>query len=125
MQDRLAEIIILDQFSRNFYRHDAKVYSSDDMALAQEALHLEDISILTADERLFLYVPFVHSESLIIQKQSLKLFSTVENTKQAVDLAIAHHDIIEQFGRFLGRNERFNRQSTTEELEFLKTHTNF
>lgn len=76
------------------------------MALAHEALHLEDISILTADEPLFLYVPFVHLESLIIQKQSLKLFSTVENTKQAVDLAIAHHDIIEQFDRFLGRNER-------------------
>ena len=118
---RLAEIIILDQFSRNVYRNTAKAYSQDPLALAlaQETILLEMDEQLTNAEKGFLYMPFMHSESNIIHEKALELFSTpgLENN---YDFEIKHKIIIDRFGRYPHRNKVLGRESTPEEVEFLK-----
>jgi len=118
---RLAEILILDQFSRNLYRSSPLAYTNDSLALvlAQESIHLNLDEKFNASEKAFLYMPYMHSESLIIQQVSLKLFSQA-GLENNYDFALAHHDIIERFGRFPHRNLDLNRESTNEELVFLK-----
>jgi uncharacterized protein (DUF924 family) len=116
---RLAEIIILDQFSRNIYRGKAGSFASDAQALtlAQEAVALGLADQLSSDsERMFLYMPYMHSESLFIQNESVKLYHAIGND----EYAIAHSNIIEKFGRYPHRNEILGRASTEEELEYLK-----
>ena len=116
---RLAEIIILDQFSRNIYRDKVGAFASDAqaLALAQEAVALGIADQLSSDaERMFLYMPYMHSESLLIQNESVRLFQAIGND----EYAIAHRNIIEKFGRYPHRNEIMNRASTEEELEYLK-----
>ena len=124
VQGRLAEIIVLDQFSRNLYRDDARAFLYDGMALvlAQEALpYSEELTVI---ERSFLYMPFMHSASLAIHQEAEKLFSEPGMEKRA-KYEKMHRDIIEQFGRYPHRNEILGRKSTEEELEFLREHTGF
>ena len=117
---RLAEIIVLDQFSRNIYRGLPESFIADPQALtlAQEAVaggHDE----LEPLEKAFLYMPFMHSESLLIQDQSVRLFENLGNENN-LDYAIKHREVIQRFGRFPHRNSILDRPSTVEETEFLK-----
>ncbi len=87
---RLAEILILDQFSRNMFRGTPEMFRNDPLALAlaQEAVRVGADKELTEDERMFVYLPFEHSESRKIQKQSIRLFKCLQNTyvlKYAID----------------------------------------
>lgn len=118
---RLAEIIILDQFSRNIYRNTPKAFAQDSLALAlaQEALAVDADKALSPVERSFLYMPFMHSESLEIHKIAMILFSA-EGMEQNLEFERQHKDIIERFGRYPHRNAILGRESTAEELEFLK-----
>lgn len=119
---RLAEIIVLDQFSRNIYRDSPLAFRWDELslALAQEAIYQEADQKLNSSERAFLYMPFMHSESKIIHEEALRLF-TEAGLEDNLKFEIAHKKIIDQFGRYPHRNELLGRESTPEELEFLKT----
>lgn len=117
---RLAEIIILDQFSRNIFRDTPLAFACDHLALilAQEAISSGAASALNPQERTFLYLPFMHSESLKIHEVSLKLYKTSGLT-DAYESAIQHQQIIERFGRYPHRNAILGRESTKEEIAFL------
>lgn len=118
---RLAEIIILDQFSRNIFRDTPQAFANDSLALAlaQEALAVDADKALSPTERSFLYMPFMHSESAEIHKVAVMLFSApgMENN---LDFELRHQTIINRFGRYPHRNEILGRESTAEEIEFLK-----
>lgn len=126
IRGRLAEIIILDQFSRNLFREDYRAFENDKMALvlAQEAIKDANFHLLSTEEKAFVYMPFMHSESLKIQEQSLKLFEE-EGLERNYKFAKEHYEIIKKFGRYPHRNEILKRESTQEELAFLKTHAGF
>ena len=118
---RLAEILVLDQFSRNIYRDDPKSFFYDSMALvlAQECIRGEHHKNFKSLYRQFLYMPFMHSESKIIHNTALLLFSE-KGLESSLDYELKHKEIIERFGRFPHRNEVLGRQSTPEEIEYLK-----
>ena len=118
---RLAEIIVLDQFSRNMFRDTPLAFASDPLALvlSQEAISIGADEVLTSTQRSFLYMPFMHSESLIIHEAAVQLF-TKNGVQSNLDFEMKHKAIIEQFGRYPHRNEILGRESTAEELEFLK-----
>ncbi|WP_318261658.1 DUF924 family protein [Zhongshania marina] len=120
-QGRLAEIIVLDQFSRNIYRDSPRAYAADGQALvlAQEAIRAHADSELRDEQRIFLYMPYMHSESLAIQNASLRLYEALglENNYR---FALAHHDIIARFGRYPHRNTLLGRVSSEAELAFLQ-----
>ena len=117
---RLAEIIILDQFSRNMYRDQPQSFASDPLALAlsQEAIIAEADQELTPIEKSFLYMPFMHSESAAIHKVAVALYEAngIESNYQ---FELKHKAIIDEFGRYPHRNEILGRVSTPAELEFL------
>lgn len=121
IQGRLAEILVLDQFSRNLFRGDPRSFAYDGMALvlAQEAIAKKELSDLTVEERSFIYMPFMHSESLVIHQQALKLFSE-QGMENNLDFEKRHYEIIQRFGRYPHRNSVLNRSSTQKELLFLK-----
>jgi uncharacterized protein (DUF924 family) len=117
---RLAEIIVLDQFSRNMYRGERRAFAADNLALAlaQEAVAAKCDLELTEDERVFLYMPFMHSESRLIHQIAERLFK--ENApKGNYEFELRHKAIIDRFGRYPHRNEIMGRQSTQEEITFL------
>ena len=119
-EGRLAEIIVLDQFSRNIYRDQAQAFAYDSLALAlaQEAISLQLDAQLSPEQRSFLYMPFMHSESKLMHEYALKLFQRLGNE---INLSFEkkHKIIIDRFGRYPHRNEILGRTSTAEELEFL------
>lgn len=118
---RLAEVIVLDQFPRNIYRGTPQAFASDPMALAlaQEAVAGKHDTVLTQQERGFLYMPYQHSESRAVQAESERLFTALGLAEQQ-DFALRHKAIVDRFGRYPHRNEILGRESTSEELEFLK-----
>jgi uncharacterized protein (DUF924 family) len=118
---RLAEIIVLDQFSRNIFRGSPLAFASDALALAlaQESVSAKAEAALSATERSFLYLPFMHSESLKIHAVALELYRK-NGIQSNLDFEIRHKQIIERFGRYPHRNGIMGRQSTAEEIEFLK-----
>jgi uncharacterized protein (DUF924 family) len=119
-EGRLAEIIVLDQFSRNMFRDTARAFAMDAMALtlSQEAIACGADQALTPPQRNFLYMPFMHSESLQIHEIAVDLFR--KNAIQSnLDFEFRHKKIIEKFGRYPHRNKILGRQSTAEEIEFL------
>jgi uncharacterized protein (DUF924 family) len=114
----LALILALDQFPRNLFRGDARAYASDALAL-EAARHAVDAGFDVAMlevERMFVYLPFEHSENLADQERSLALFAGNPN----YDWAVRHWKIVQRFGRFPHRNAVLGRQSTPAEIEFLK-----
>ena len=119
-EGRLAEIIVLDQFSRNMFRDSAQAFANDSMSLtlSQEAIACGADQALTPVQRGFLYMPFMHSESLQIHEVAVELFRGNGNQNN-LDYEFKHKKIIEQFGRYPHRNKVLGRQSTTEEIEFL------
>ncbi|PKG53055.1 DUF924 family protein [Halomonas sp. MES3-P3E] len=118
-EGRLAEIIVLDQFSRNIFRDDARAFATDALALAQEAVAAGADAELTPQQRAFLYMPYMHSESAAIHALAMKLFDQpgLENN---LDFEVRHKAIIDRFGRYPHRNALLGRASTDEELAFLK-----
>jgi uncharacterized protein (DUF924 family) len=119
-EGRLAEIIILDQFSRNLYRNSPLAFENDRLALglAQEFIRHIDHQNLSLDERTFLYMPFMHSESLLMQERSIELHQQ-EGLERRLHWSDKHRDIIVRFGRFPHRNKVLSRESTEEEIQFL------
>jgi uncharacterized protein (DUF924 family) len=117
---RLAEIILLDQFSRNLYRGTAQAFANDAMALAlaQEAVAGRHDMALVPHERAFLYMPYQHSESRTVQGEAQRLFAALGLAEQ-FDFALRHKAIIDRFGRYPHRNAALGRLSTPEELQFL------
>ncbi|MCU4677090.1 DUF924 domain-containing protein [Catenovulum sp. 2E275] len=117
----LAEIILLDQFSRNMYRDTPAAFAFDNVALilAQEAIQKGFDKRLSQTECAFLYMPFMHSESKLIHQQALKLFTELGN-QYNLDFEIQHKKIIDRFGRYPHRNKILGRESSQAELEFLK-----
>lgn len=123
---RLAEILILDQFSRNIYRGTKRAYESDPAALilAEELVQLGFDKELPPDQRVFAYLPFMHSESKLIHHLAMKLYSELGH-QQSVDYEIMHKNIIERFGRFPHRNKILGRESTREEKDFVSKNPDF
>ncbi|MDE1462650.1 DUF924 family protein [Spartinivicinus poritis] len=121
VEGRLAEVIIVDQFSRNIFRNKPEAFHWDPMAivLAQEAVLLQWDTRLPTQQRAFLYMPYMHSESLVIHEQAVKLFSQ-SGLESNLTFELEHKVIIERFGRYPHRNQIVGRQSTPEELAFLK-----
>jgi len=119
-EGRLAEIIVLDQFSRNMFRDETAAFAQDSLALvlAQEAIQAGDDKLLPELQRSFLYMPFMHSESLLIHEVAERLFSDL-GIASSLDFELKHKAIIEQFGRYPHRNKILNRTSNAAEIEFL------
>jgi uncharacterized protein (DUF924 family) len=120
----LALIVLLDQFPRNMYRGDPKMYAADILAqaAARHAVEHAYDRELPPYGRLFAYLPFEHSEDLEDQRFSVELFRSLAAEMGSEDLlgyAVRHMEIIERFGRFPHRNEILGRATTPEEAEFL------
>ncbi|TVQ70627.1 MAG: DUF924 domain-containing protein [Oceanospirillales bacterium] len=117
----LAEVIVLDQFSRNIFRDRPESFASDPLALAlaQFAISKGFDLELSPTERSFLYLPFMHSESKVIHQQAIKLFEALGNAN-SLEFERKHKVIIDRFGRYPHRNSILGRESTDEEIEFLK-----
>lgn len=118
---RLAEIIVLDQFSRNIHRGTARAFAQDAMALvlAQEAVSLGIHSALEETQRMFLLMPYMHSESRAIHVLAEALFSEF-TAPSSYQFELKHKAIIDRFGRYPHRNENLGRTSTVEERAFLE-----
>jgi uncharacterized protein (DUF924 family) len=117
---RLAEVIVLDQFSRNLFRGDRRAFEADPLALAlaQEAVAAQADAALAAEERAFLYMPYMHSESRRIHEVAETLFR-LHTPKHHHDFELRHRAVVERFGRYPHRNAALGRESTPEELAFL------
>ena len=116
----LADIIVLDQFSRKMLRVRSLSFASDSLvlALAQEAISLGVDVQLNQSQGDFLYMPFMHSESLIIHDIAVELY-TNNGSQHSLYFELKHRDIIQKFGRYPHRNFILGRTSTQAELEFL------
>ena len=116
----LAEIIVLDQFSRNVYRDTARAFAQDALALALAQVmvaHRQD-QLLSVAQRRFSYMPYMHSESALIHAQAVQLFDQ-PGLEDALDFELRHQAIITRFGRYPHRNALLGRTSSAEELAFL------
>jgi len=127
----LAQVVLLDQFSRNIYRGQPRSFAFDPLALqlAQEALMRGYDKQVPVVPRAFFYLPFEHCEELVMQERSVDLFKALlagapEDQRGTcegyLDYAERHRVIIQRFGRFPHRNAILGRESTAEEVEFLK-----
>ncbi|NJO79751.1 MAG: DUF924 domain-containing protein [Cyanobacteria bacterium RM1_2_2] len=122
----LGLIIVLDQFSRNMFRDTPQAFATDAKALsvAQQAVAQGFDQALQPLQRMFVYLPFEHSENRAHQAQSVALFRQLHTDatelEDVFDYAVRHQVVIEQFGRFPHRNQILGRESTPEEIEFLK-----
>jgi uncharacterized protein (DUF924 family) len=119
-QSSLAEIIILDQFSRNMFRNDPRAFSYDSMALtlAQNLVEKSWLEQLNDSQKAFALLPYMHSESAIIHQQAVELFSE-SGLESNLSYELKHQMSIQRFGRYPHRNALLSRESTTEEQEFL------
>ena len=122
----LAQIVLLDQFTRNTFRDTARAFAGDSRALAAASAMVgtrQDEALLPV-QRSFVYLPFEHSESTAMQTESLRLFTRLvaaaPEQASTLDYAQRHHAIVARFGRFPHRNAQLGRQSTAEDLAFLK-----
>ena len=120
---RLAEIIVLDQFSRNMFRGTPKMFAADPLALAlaQEAVRSGDDKRVQEAHCAFIYMPYMHSETRKVHEEALKLFDGTSNLKWEIQ----HKAIIDRFGRYPHRNDILGRESTPEEIEWLRENSGF
>jgi uncharacterized protein (DUF924 family) len=127
----LAYIILLDQFSRNIYRNTPRAFAQDPIALRAclDAVERGLDQSLSHTERIFLYMPMMHSEEIAVQRRGTEIFRKLADEAPAemkaslennYSYALRHAEIIERFGRFPHRNQILGRTSTPEEIEFLK-----
>lgn len=121
LKGRLAEIIVLDQFSRNLHRGSPLAFAQDGMALvlAQEAMQQDGFAAMPMLERKFMLMPLMHSESRIVHQQAEALFKQY-TSDYAYQFELKHKVIIDRFGRYPHRNAVLGRPSSAEEIEFLK-----
>lgn len=119
---RLAEIIALDQFSRNIYRDHPNAFAFDSLslALAQTAVAANADNELDINQRAFFYMPYMHGESRLIHEVAVMLFSP-PGMEANLQFELRHKEIIDRFGRYPHRNTILGRTSTPEEIDFLKT----
>lgn len=117
---RLAEILVLDQFSRNIYRDSPEAFAQDALALvlAQEAISIGADNELSDQQKAFLYMPFMHSESAVIHQRAVELFSQ-PGLESNLEFELKHKVIIDEFGRYPHRNDVLGRSSTEKERVFL------
>ena len=120
LRGRLAEIIVLDQFSRNLFRDDPRAFAAAPLALAlaQEALRYPEHKHLPPLQRAFLYMPFMHSESLVVHDSALTLFAET-GLENSLRHEHRHREVLLQFGRYPSRNAALGRISTRAELQHL------
>ena len=122
----LAQVLLLDQFTRNIFRGTPRAFAGDAKALvlARTMVARGDDLALPPLRRLFVYVPFEHSEDIGMHQESLRLFAALSTVEPACadfeDYARRHAVIVERFGRFPHRNAILGRTSTAEEVAFLK-----
>jgi uncharacterized protein (DUF924 family) len=121
----LARIVVLDQFARQIHRRSPRAFAADPLAreAARHALAARFDAGMQPVERLFVYLPFEHSESLADQELACRLMrplAAFPETDDALRYAEAHRAIIARFGRFPHRNALLGRASTAEEIEFLR-----
>ena len=120
-EGRLAEVLVLDQFSRNVYRQKTQelhAFAQDALALAQELVASGQDRSLTVAQRSFAYMPYMHSESALVHAQAVALFSQ-PGMEDTLRFELRHKAIIDRFGRYPHRNALLGRSSTAEELAFL------
>jgi uncharacterized protein (DUF924 family) len=119
---RLAEVIVLDQFSRNIFRDRVDAFASDNLALAlaQSAVAIGADRELEVGQRAFLYMPYMHSESAVIHGTAQALFASLGDTDK-LNFELRHKAIIDRFGRYPHRNALLGRASTPDEIAFLQT----
>jgi uncharacterized protein (DUF924 family) len=128
---RLAYIIVLDQFSRNMFRGTPRAFEGDGKALgvAADGVKVGLDRALHGHERVFFYMPFMHSEELAMQERGIELFRALRDQSDGrvreavagnVDYARRHRDVVVRWGRFPHRNAVLGRESSPEEVEFLK-----
>ena len=118
-EGRLAEVLLLDQFSRNVYRDTARAFAHDALALAlaQELVAPGQDRSLPLAQRSFAYMPYMHSESALVHDQAVALFSQ-PGMEDTLRFELRHQAIIQRFGRYPHRNALLGRVSTAEELAF-------
>ena len=119
-EGRLAEVLVLDQFSRNVYRDTPRAFAQDALALvlAQELVASGQDRSLPLAQRSFAYMPYMHSESALVHAQAVALFSQ-PGMEDTLRFELRHKDIIDRFGRYPHRNALLGRTSTPAELAFL------
>ena len=116
----LAEIIVLDQFSRNIYRDTPRAFAQDALALslAQALVASGQDALLSPTQRRFAYMPYMHSESALIHAQAAQLFAQ-PGLADGLNFELRHQAIIDRFGRYPHRNAVLGRPSTAAETAFL------
>lgn len=129
-EGRVAAVIVLDQFSRNMFRDQPKMYAADARAqgIVLAGLAEEADRAMGYHARYFFYMPLMHAEDLALQERCVALFRSMaddfptltESIDQAVGYAERHRDIVARFGRFPHRNAILGRASTDEERAFLE-----
>ncbi len=119
-EGRLAEVLVLDQFSRNVYRDTARAFAQDALALAlaQELVASGQGRSLPLAQRSFAYMPYMHSESALVHTQAVALFAQ-PGMEDTLRFELMHQSIIDRFGRYPHRNAILGRESRPEELSFL------
>jgi uncharacterized protein (DUF924 family) len=117
----LASVIALDQFPRNIYRGTPRAFENDELAraIAKLAVALGLDHRISAERRIFLYLPFEHSEAIADQYRSVELISSIGD-EEYTRFAQAHCDVVARFGRFPHRNAILGRASSDEEIAFLE-----
>jgi uncharacterized protein (DUF924 family) len=129
----IALVLLLDQFTRNIYRDSPRAFAGDQraLALAQQCIARGHHQRLPAIHQAFLLMPLEHAEDPDLQQECVELFEELtavtgsEEMQRSLQYAEAHRDVIRQFGRFPHRNAVLGRESTHEEMEYLKTHGGF
>ena len=118
----LALILLFDQVPRNIFRNTPKAFASDPLAQNLTTYVLEHYFDVdwSLEEKLFLYLPYEHAEDLALQEMSARLYQAATENQEILYFVQRHKEIIERFGRFPHRNQILGRQSTAEEIEFLK-----
>ncbi len=116
----LAEVLVLDQFSRNVYRDSPRAFAQDALALAlaQELVASGQDRSLPLAQRVFAYMPYMHSESALVHAQAVTLFAQ-PGMEDTLRFELMHKAILDRFGRYPHRNAILGRESTPEELAFL------
>lgn len=119
----LALLLLLDQMSRNIYRGTAEAFAADEKAVsvAESALERGFDRAFPKDARVFFYLPFEHAEDMTHQERAVDLCRTLGD-KEFYHYALIHMDVIRRFGRFPHRNKILGRQSTPEEISYLKSN---
>ncbi len=119
-EGRLAEVLVLDQFSRNVWRDTPRAFAQDALALAlaQELVASGQDRSLPLAQRSFAYMPYMHSESALVHEQAVALFSQ-PGMADTLRFELQHKAIIDRFGRYPHRNAILGRSATGEELAFL------